>query len=370
MTNSRLVRLFDECGQSPWLDNLKREYITTGALQGILDTGIRGLTSNPTIFQKAIQGSQDYDEQFRQLTALGQSPLECYWELVVKDIQDSLDVFRPLYESSNRSDGFVSVEVDPNMAHDSAATEQAARELDVRVDRDNVMIKIPATQEGIPVIRTMISEGRNVNVTLIFSLDRYQDVMNAYIEGLEILSAKTTGTLSGVSSVASFFISRVDTEIDKRLLQVGTEDSIALCGTAAISQAKLAYQLFTQTFSGPRWATLVRRGARVQRPLWASTSTKNPAYPDTLYVDQLIGADTVNTLPDNTMLAFNDHGTPSSTIESDVDLAHSQWQALSDLGIDVVEVAQQLEAEGVRSFQQSFTELIDALNVKGQAFQQ
>jgi transaldolase len=255
------------------------------------------------------------------------------------------------------------------MAHDSAATEKAARELDVRVGRDNVMIKIPATQEGIPVIRTMISEGRNVNVTLIFSLDRYRDVMNAYIEGLEILSTKSSASLSGVSSVASFFISRVDTEIDKRLLKVGTDESKDLCGTAAISQAKLAYQLFTQTFSGPRWATLVRRGARVQRPLWASTSTKNPAYPDTLYVDHLIGPDTVNTLPDNTMLAFNDHGTPSTTIDSDVDLAESRWRSLARFGVDVDDVAQQLESEGVRSFQQSFTELIDALTSKRQEFQ-
>jgi transaldolase len=215
----------------------------------------------------------------------------------------------------------------------------------------------------------MISEGRNVNVTLIFSLDRYRDVMNAYIEGLEILSTKSSASLSGVSSVASFFISRVDTEIDKRLLKVGTDESKDLRGTAAISQAKLAYQLFTQTFSGPRWATLVRRGARVQRPLWASTSTKNPAYPDTLYVDHLIGPDTVNTLPDNTMLAFNDHGTPSTTIDSDVDLAESRWRSLARFGVDVDDVAQQLESEGVRSFQQSFTELIDALTSKRQEFQ-
>jgi len=194
--------------------------------------------------------------------------------------------------------------------------------------------------------------------------------MNAYIDGLEILSNKSSGSLSGVSSVASFFISRVDTEIDKRLMKIGTPEATDLCGTAAISQAKLAYQLFTQTFSGTRWAALVRRGARVQRPLWASTSTKNPSYPDTLYVDQLIGADTVNTLPDNTMLAFNDHGTPSATIENDIDLAHTRWQALSVLGVDVADVAKQLESEGVHSFQQSFTELIDALKAKEQAILQ
>ncbi len=370
MTSSRLVRLFDECGQSPWLDNLKRGFITSGQLHGILDSGIRGLTSNPTIFQKAIQGSADYDQQFRQLNAQHMSPIDSYWQLVIKDIQDASDIFQPLYQQSHSSDGFVSVEVDPNLAHDTTATQSAARLLDERVARDNVMIKIPATKEGIPVIRTMISEGRNVNVTLIFSLDRYQEVMDAYIDGLEILSAQSSNSLAGVASVASFFISRVDTEIDRRLQAVGSDTATALCGTAAISQAKLAYQLFTQTFSGPRWSALVRRGARVQRPLWASTSTKNPAYPDTLYVDQLIGPNTVNTLPDNTMLAFSDHGTPAITIDTNVDLAHSRWSALADLGIDVADVAQQLENEGVKSFQQSFTELIEALNIKDQAMRQ
>ena len=368
MTHSRLVRLFDECGQSPWLDNLKREYITSGSLQGILDTGIRGLTSNPTIFQKAIQGSSDYDEQFKQLSDQRMLPRDSYWQLVIKDIQDALDVFQPLYQSSNRSDGFVSVEVDPNLAHDTAATETAARLLDERVARENVMIKIPATQEGIPVIRTMISEGRNVNVTLIFSLDRYQDVMDAYIEGLEILSNKSSESLAGVSSVASFFISRVDSEIDRRLLALGTDEASSLCGSAAISQAKLAYQLFLQTFSGPRWSALARRGARVQRPLWASTSTKNPAYPDTLYVDQLIGPNTVNTLPDNTMLAFADHGAPKVTIDTNVEIAHNCWSQLARLGIDVSDVALQLEREGVESFQKSFSELISALEAKDQAF--
>ncbi len=368
MTSSRLVRLFDECGQSPWLDNLKREFITTGQLHSILDSGIRGLTSNPTIFQKAIQGSSDYDEQFKQLSAQNMLTIDIYWQLVIKDIQDALDIFQPLYQSSNRSDGFVSVEVDPNLARDTAATETAARLLDERVARDNVMIKIPATKEGIPVIRTMISEGRNVNVTLIFSLDRYQQVMDAYIDGLEQLSNTSLESLAGVSSVASFFISRVDTEIDRRLLAVGTDEASSLCGTAAISQAKIAYQLFAQTFSGPRWSALVRRGARVQRPLWASTSTKNPAYPDTLYVDQLIGPNTVNTLPDNTMLAFSDHGTPAITIDTNIDVAHTRWNQLDRLGIDVSDVALQLEREGVESFQKSFTELIDALETKNQAF--
>ncbi len=364
MASTHLVRLFDECGQSPWLDNLKRDFITSGRLLDILDSGIRGLTSNPTIFQKAIQGSSDYDEQFRSLVVQGMKPIESYWELVIKDIQDALDIFGPLYEYSNRSDGFVSVEVDPNLAHDTDATQTAARLLDERVARKNVMIKSPATAEGVPAIRTMISEGRNVNVTLIFSLERYQAVMDAYIDGLEILAANSQGSLDGVASVASFFISRVDSEIDRRLLAVGSQTATDLCGTTAISQAKLAYQLFEQTFSGPRWSALVQRGARVQRPLWASTSTKNPAYPDTMYVDQLIGPHTVNTLPDATMMAFSDHGTPSITIGKDIDLAHTRWTALGDFGVDVVDVASQLEREGVASFQQSFRELIDALTVK------
>jgi transaldolase len=367
MSAHRLVRLFDECGQSPWLDNLKRDFITSGQLLNILDTGIRGLTSNPTIFQKAIQGSNDYDDQFKSLVLQGLQPIESYWELVVKDIQDALELFEPLYEYSNRSDGFVSVEVDPNLAHNTDATQTAARLLDERVARKNVMIKIPATVEGIPVIRTMISEGRNVNVTLIFSLERYQAVMDAYIDGLEILAAKTTSSLDGVASVASFFISRVDSEIDRRLHAIGTQEANELCGTSAISQAKIAYTLFERTFSGPRWSALVRRGARVQRPLWASTSTKNPAYPDTLYVDQLIGPFTVNTLPDATMLAFIDHGTPSVTIDKDVDLANTRWTSLANIGVDVADVALQLEREGVASFRQSFSELIEALTVKDNA---
>jgi transaldolase len=370
MTTSRLVRLFDECGQSPWLDNLKRDFITSGQLTNILDSGIRGLTSNPTIFQKAIQGSSDYDDQFKVLSEQQLTPVDIYWELVIQDIQNASDIFGPLYKSSNRSDGFVSVEVDPTLAHDTDATEQAARLLDQKVSKDNVMIKIPATEAGIPVIRTMISEGRNVNVTLIFSLERYQQVMDAYIDGLEILASRSSVSLDHVASVASFFISRVDTEIDRRLAQSTDPLALGLCGTAAISQAKIAYQLFTQTFSGPRWSALVRRGARVQRPLWASTSTKNPNYPDTLYVDQLIGPNTVNTLPDNTMLAFSDHGTPATTIDVDVELAHNRWNLLKTFGVDVQDVAAQLEREGVQSFQQSFRELIDALSTKQQTFRQ
>lgn len=363
-TANNLTRLFNEFGQSPWLDNLKRGFITSGQLLQVRDSGIRGLTSNPTIFQKAIQGSVDYDAQFLKLVNKQVNTIDTYWELVLQDIHGALDVFAPVYESSSGFDGFVSVEVDPGLAHNMNGTQIAARELHQRVNRANVMIKIPATVEGIPAIRAMISEGRNVNVTLIFSLDRYQAVMQAYIEGLEILAARTLGSLPPVASVASFFISRVDTEIDRRLEARGAPEAMELRGTAAIAQAKLAYELFQQTFAGPRWESLVKRGARRQRPLWASTSTKNPEYPDTLYVDHLIGPDTVNTLPDSTVEAFLNHGTLKRTIDENIEQSRDQWNALQHVGVDVNDVADQLEREGVNSFQKSFNELIDALITK------
>ena len=362
-SENRLFRLSDEFGQSPWLDNLKRDYVTSGKLIEVRDSGVRGLTSNPTIFQKAIQGSAAYDEQFALLAGT-KIPSDLYWDLVLQDIDGALDVFAPIFQDSHGRDGFVSVEVDPGLAHDGDATESAARALHERVGRPNVMIKIPATVEGIGAIRAMIKEGRSVNVTLIFSLERYQQVMNAYIEGLEMLAANPTGSLSGVASVASFFISRIDTEIDRLLNLEGSPKALALRGTAAIAQAKLAYQQFVSTFSGPRWAALANRGAQLQRPLWASTSTKNPDYPDTLYVDYLIGPDSVNTLPESTLEAFADHGSLARTIDLNVELAAAQWAALGSVGIDVAEVARQLEREGVSSFQKSFDDLIAALTTK------
>ena len=362
--SDRLKRLFDEYGQSPWLDNLKRGYITSGELKRVRESGIRGLTSNPTIFQKAIQGSDDYAEQFSSLVKSQATALDSYWELVLQDIRNALDVFSPLYESSGGLDGFVSVEVDPGLAHKSEQTLTAARQLHERISRPNVMIKIPATQDGISSIRSMISEGRNVNVTLIFSLERYQEVMNAYIEGLEILAVTHAKKVADVASVASFFISRVDTDIDRLLEANGSDAALSLCGTAAIAQAKLAYQMFTQTFSGPRWSKLAQLGAQVQRPLWASTSTKNPKYSDTLYVDDLIGPHTVNTLPDNTVAAFSDHGNLGLTITQNLDQAHLQWRQLADCGVNVADVALRLEREGVASFQKSFDELISVLTAK------
>jgi transaldolase len=240
----------------------------------------------------------------------------------------------------------------------------AARELDEQIKRPNVMIKIPATVEGVPVIKTMISEGRNVNVTLIFSLERYQEVIDAYIEGLEILATTNPKSVASVSSVASFFISRVDTEIDRQLEQVGSDQANGLLGTAAINQAKLAYQMFKKSFTSPRWSKLAQLGANVQRPLWASTSTKNPKYRDTIYVDSLIGEHTVNTLPDTTVEAFSDHGSLSSTIETNLDMANSQWADLKTVGVNVSEVAEKLEREGVASFQKSFDDLLVALSAK------
>lgn len=357
----RLIRLYEEHGQSPWLDNLQRGYLTSGQLARLVEGGVRGLTSNPTIFQKAIQGSVDYDDQFGALAELG--IVDRYWEMVLADIHGALDVLAPVHDRSDGRDGFVSVEVDPGLAHDEAGTEAAARELHARIDRPNLLVKIPATVEGVPAIRTMISEGHSINVTLIFSLDRYRDVMEAYVSGLEALRASGASDLSGVASVASFFISRVDTEVDRRLEALGGP-AAELRGTAAVAQAQLAYQHFLEVFSGPRWEALAAHGARVQRPLWASTSTKNPAYPDTLYVDSLIGPDTVNTLPDATLEAFADHGTLARTIDADVDGAQRAWAAVAEAGVDLDDVAVTLEREGVDSFRKSFDELLGALASK------
>jgi transaldolase len=360
----RLIRLFDEFGQSPWLDNLKRSYLTAGTLADLRDGGIRGLTSNPTIFQKAIQGSPDYDDQFSELAKLGNPVISDYWALVLQDINGALDTLTPVYESSGGGDGFVSVEVDPGLAHDRTGTIAGARTLHTHIDRPNLMVKIPGTAEGLGAIEQMIAEGHSINVTLIFSLDRYQEVMEAYLAGLERFAAQPGADLAPVASVASFFISRVDTEVDKRLDAIGSPEALALRGTAAVAQGKLAYQLFQKTFSGSRWEALAARGAKVQRPLWASTSTKNPAYPDTLYVDELIGPDTVNTLPDATIEAFADHGTLARRVDADVDQAEAVWKGLAGVGVDMDDVAATLESEGVASFQKSFDELLDALGQK------
>ncbi|MFL6206259.1 MAG: transaldolase, partial [Acidimicrobiales bacterium] len=316
--------------------------------------------SNPSIFQKAISSGADYDEQFGDLIGGGTSVTDAYWDLVTSDIEGALALLRPVYESSDGVDGYVSVEVAPDLARDEAGTEAAARELHTSIAEPNLYVKIPATAEGVGPIRTMIGEGRSTNVTLIFSLDRYAEVMEAYLAGLE----EAEGDLSRISSVASFFVSRVDTEVDRRLEAIGTTEALALRGRGAIAQAQVAYQRFLATFAGPRWEALAARGARVQRPLWASTSTKNPAYPDTAYVDALIGPDTINTMPEDTIDAFLDHGTLARTVDADPDAAHRTLDALGEVGVDLDDVADVLEEQGVAAFAKAFDELIGALDTK------
>ena len=362
--SERLDDLYNEQGQSAWLDNLQRDYLTSGTLVDFRDSGVRGLTSNPSIFQKAIQGSSDYDEQFSEISSAGGPILDTYWSLVIQDIHGACDVFSKIYDHSNGVDGYVSVEVAPDLAHDGPGTEKAARDLHERIARRNLMVKIPGTEEGLAPIEQMIAEGRNINVTLIFSLPRYAKVIEAYLTGLERLAEDPDADLSQVASVASFFISRVDVEVDKRLEAIGSEEALALRGKAAVAQVRQAYKLFLERFAGDRWEKLAARGARVQRPLWASTSTKNDDYPDTLYVDELIGPDTVNTLPDSTLEAFVDHGTIARTVDADLDEAERVWQALEDVGVDMDDVAAQLEREGVDSFGAAFDELIAALEEK------
>ncbi|MCS5682899.1 MAG: transaldolase [Acidimicrobiales bacterium] len=363
-SNNQLSSLFDDQGQSPWLDNLRRGWITSGELDQWVATGIRGLTSNPAIFQKAIEGSADYDKQFGQLIADGVSVDEAYWDLVTSDIRGALQALRPVYDASDGRDGFVSVEVDPTLARDSAETTTAARALHDRLDAPNLMVKIPGTREGLPSIRTMISEGKSINVTLIFSVSRYEEVIAAYIAGLEDALAAGHDDLSRVASVASFFISRTDTEVDRRLEEIGTDVALSLRGRTAVAQAQIAYQIFREAFDGPRWQVLADKGAQLQRPLWASTSTKNPNYSETLYVDELIGPNTVNTMPDNTIDAFMKKGTVARTVDVNPGEAQEVLAAVSALGIDLDDVAAVLEQEGVASFVKSFDELITSLSAK------
>ncbi len=354
---TKLSDLYRSGGQSPWLDNLRRDWIRDGELARWVARGVRGVTSNPSIFQKAMTGQAVYDDQFRSLVAEGRSVEDCYWEMVVTDITEALAVLAPVYDASDGVDGFVSVEVAPSLARDTAGTMAAARHLHERIDAPNLYVKIPGTAEGLPAIEAVIADGRSVNVTLLFSVSRYDEVIEAYLSGLEACS----GSLHGVSSVASFFVSRVDSEVDKRLEAIGTPEALALKGTAAVANAQLAYELFLDRFSGPRWEALAARGARVQRPLWASTSTKDPSYPDTLYVDTLIAPDTVNTMPEATLEAFEERGTVARTADADLAGAKDVLGRLAELGIDLDDVTRQLEVEGVASFEKSFDELLASL---------
>ncbi len=355
---TKLQRLFEEHGQSPWLDNVRRGWITGGELQAWVDRGIRGITSNPSIFQKAMSSGNDYDAQLAELA--GGEIVDVYWSLVIRDIEDALRILRPVHDASAGEDGYVSVEVAPSLARDTEGTITAARTLHERIDEPNLYVKIPGTAEGVPAIRQMISEGRSINVTLIFSLDRYQEVMEAYLSGLEACA----GDVTAINSVASFFVSRVDTEVDRRLDAIGSPEALDLRGKAAVAQAQAAYDLFLQMFSGPRWEALAARGARVQRPLWASTSTKNEAYPDTLYVDTLIGPHTVNTMPEATLEGFEDHGTLARTVDADPEAARATLAAIEDVGVDLDDVGRRLEDEGVAAFEKSFDELLGTLGEK------
>jgi transaldolase len=358
-----LERLYREYGQSPWLDNLTRGYLRDGTLARMVADGIRGVTANPTIFTKAIVGSDDYDEQFSALTAAGVPLEDAYWQLVVDDVIGALAVLRPVYDASGGTDGFVSIEVAAEVARDTGATLQAARSLHERIAAPNLFVKIPATAEGVPAVRAMIAEGRSINITLIFSLARYRQIIEAYLSGLEAF-VERGGDPSTVHSVASFFVSRVDTEVDQRLETIGTAEALDLRSRAAIAQAKLAYQVFREQFSGERWQRLAALGARPQRPLWASTSTKNPAYPDTRYVDELIGPDTVNTLPEVTMDAFAEHGTLGRTVDLGVDEAATTMRRLAAVGVDMDDVGLRLENQGVAAFHASHREVLAALAAK------
>jgi len=353
---TRLHRLYDEEGQSPWLDNLQRGWLRDGELARWVAAGVRGVTSNPTIFAKAMQHAV-YDEQLHAVLGAGASIEEAYWELVVADIVDALAVLRPVYDASGGADGFVSVEVDPRLAHDADGTVEAARALHRRIDRPNLLVKVPASVAGVAAIERLIAEGISVNATLIFSLQRYREVMEAYLRGLEAAS----GDLSTIAGVASFFVSRVDAEVDARLTALGGTGAAGLHGQAAVANARVAYEAFRSVFDGPRWAALEARGARLQRPLWASTSTKNPAYPDTLYVDGLIGPDTVNTMPEATLTAFEDHGAVARSVDAEPWRAHDVLERLAGLGVVMDEVTDKLEREGIASFIGSFDEVLATL---------
>jgi transaldolase len=348
-------------GQSPWVDFLSRESIRGGHLQELIDDfAVVGATSNPTIFQKAMSEGSAYDEQLGELAASGGDTAASFWALAERDIKDACDVFRPVWESSAKRDGYVSLEVDPRLAYDTLATFREAMHLHEVVDRPNLMVKIPATKPGLAAIEDVIAKGHSINVTLIFSLRRYGEVAESYVRGIERLVAEG-GDPSKVASVASFFVSRIDTEGDKRLEAAG---ATGLQGKLAIANAKLAYRHYLEAFGGARWEYLLGKGATPQRVLWASTSTKNPAYPDTLYVDELIGPDTVNTMPEETIKDFQDHGSAQPRLQSGIEEAERLFEELKDAGVDYDDITDTLEREGVEKFSASFEELFEALEAK------
>jgi transaldolase len=363
-----------DAGQSVWIDYLSRDLVQSGELARLVqDDAVVGVTSNPTIFQEAMSAGNGYDDQLsEEVGEAGETadPKEVFIKLAARDVGDACDVLRPLFDrgklagdtqgarSARQRDGFVSIEVDPTLAYDSAATTAAAVRLHALIDKPNLYVKIPATKQGVPAIEEMIANGKSINVTLIFSLQRYSEVAEAYVRGLERLVG-AGGDLSRVFSVASFFVSRVDTEADRRLGQLGGHDDLK--GKLAVANAKLAYQRYRQIFSGERWLALEAKGASTQRCLWASTSTKNPAYSDVKYVEELIGPDTVNTMPEKTLRAFQDHGRVRGTLEENVDEAQRVLERFAKAGVDYADVTGTLEREGVRAFEKSFAKLLDGI---------
>ena len=361
MAKTPLQELADH-GQSVWIDYLSRSFVHDGDLQGLVDQGVVGVTSNPTIFQGAIAEGDAYDDQIRELVEGGESePKEIFVALASADIRDACDILQQVYDDGGGKDGYVSFEVDPNFAHDTDATKEEAKRLHGLIERPNLFIKIPATREGLPAIEDTIAAGIPVNVTLIFSLERHREVAEAYVRGLERL-AESGGDLSKVASVASFFVSRVDTEADKRLDEIGGHDELK--GKLAIANAKLAYQTYHEVFAGEKWEALAAKGATAQRCLWASTSTKNPEYRDVIYVEELVGPDTVNTMPRNTVEAVLDHGEIRDSLEEDVDGARKVLDDLKAAGIDYDDVVETLEREGVQKFADSFKELFSDIESK------
>jgi transaldolase len=352
-------------GVSVWLDDISRERLRTGNLQDLVtNSHVRGVTSNPTIFASALSKGNAYDDQIEDLKARGVSVEESSRMITTYDIRWGCDVLRPVYDESDGVDGRVSIEVDPRLAKDTKKTIAEARQLWWLVDRPNLFIKIPATQEGLPAITATLAQGISVNVTLIFSLERYSAVIDAYFAGLE-QAAENGHDISKIASVASFFVSRVDTEVDKRLEKIGTDEARALKGKAAVANARLAYELYEQKLATPRWAALAAKGARVQRPLWASTSTKDPSYPDTMYVVDLVVKDTVNTMPEATLKATADHGVlKGDTVHGTYDEARDLFAKLENLGIAYDDVVQVLEDEGVAKFEASWKELLETIRTE------
>ncbi len=357
-------------GQSLWYDNIERRLLENGGLEALITAGdIRGVTSNPSIFQKSITSSSDYDAALQKSRAAGLEALKIYEALAISDISQAADLFLPLYESTEGGDGYVSLEVNPHLARETSGTVAEALRLWDEVSRPNLMVKIPATKAGLPAITETIAAGLNINVTLIFSLTRYEEVIDAYLAGLERRLAAGE-QLSTVASVASFFVSRVDSKVDGRLEAIARHEgpeasrALALRGKIAVANAKLAYQIFKKVFTSERFEPLAAAGARNQRPLWASTSTKNPAYSDVKYVDELIGRDTVNTVPPATLAAYRDHGNPALTIEAELDEYTQALKDLETVGVPMADVTNELEEEGVSAFANSFDDLIASIKAR------